>query len=169
MVASVSVKAFVVKKSADQFRTLFVRNGGLCVRKAFAGSGGWMDEEIRKKLVALIPRLRRQARFMVGDPELADDLVQEALTRGISKIHTWQPGTNLDAWMITVLRNVIITQWRQLRRRQLVELEEDRMWIPAGQESRLALGELRRALQQLTPGHKQILLLIAVEGLSYEE
>ena len=129
-----------------------------------------MSPHPRPLIVAQIPRLRRYARFMVQDSDLADDLVQDCLERAVNKIDTWQPGTNMGAWLNMILRNVIVSHWRRTKRRpKSVELDEDGFAVSGGQEINLEILELRNALQRLSQQHKQILFLIAVEGRPYEE
>ncbi len=124
----------------------------------------------RLLIVAQIPRLRRYARFMVQDSDLADDLVQDCLERAVDRIDTWQPGTNMGAWLNTILRNVIISHWRRVKRRpKSVELDENGFAIAGGQEANIEMLELRSALQQLSREHKQILFLVAVEGRAYDD
>ena len=129
-----------------------------------------MSIHTRPLIVAQIPRLRRYARFMVQDGDLADDLVQDCLERAVDKIDMWQPGTNMGAWLTTILRNVIISHWRRVKRRPIsVELDETSFAVTGGQEANIEMLELRRALQRLTREHKQILFLVAVEGRAYED
>src|SRR5579883_1310869 len=124
----------------------------------------------RPLIVAQIHRLRRYARFMVQDSDLADDLVQDCLERAVDRIDTWQPGTNMGAWLNTILRNIIISHWRRVKRRpKSVELDENVFAVAGGQEANIEMLELRRALQRLSREHKQILFLVAVEGRAYED
>jgi len=129
-----------------------------------------MDEDVRREMISLIPRLRRHARFMLNDADLADDFVQECLVRAVNKIETWQPGTNLQAWMTMILRNVIISHWRSMKRRpEIVELTVDDFAVRAGQELHLEMRELHRAIQQLSREHREVLFMCAVEGRQYED
>ena len=73
-----------------------------------------MDEA--KRLVELIPRLRRYARALVGDRATADDLVQETLLRALANINSFEPGTNMSAWLFTILRNLFRSEYRKRRR-----------------------------------------------------
>src|SRR5579872_4797400 len=110
-----------------------------------------MSTHTRPLIVAQIPRLRRYARFMVQDSDLADDLVQDCLERAVDKIDSWQPGTNMGAWLTMILRNVIISHWRRVKRRpKPVELDEDGFAISGDQETNLEMLELRQALQCLS-------------------
>jgi RNA polymerase sigma-70 factor, ECF subfamily len=116
-----------------------------------------------------IPHLRRFARYVVRDVDRADDLVQECLTRALSKIHTWTPGTNLRAWLFVILKNCHINEVR--RERPTGEMPEDHpmLNVPANQEAHINLLEVRDAYLRLSDEHREVLLLVAIEGLRYEE
>src|SRR5258708_6723251 len=73
-------------------------------------------DETYSLIVAEIPRLRRYSRFLVRDPELADDLVQECLTRAVAKLDTWEVGSNMRAWLFVILHNAYISHWRRVKR-----------------------------------------------------
>ncbi len=119
---------------------------------------------------AEIPRLRRFARFLVGDADRADDLVQECLTRAITKIDSWQPGTNLRAWLFVILRNCHFNELRRSNRSPIMADAEDRaVAVPGNQEAHMSLLEVREAFLRLSDEHREVLLLVAVEGLAYEE
>lgn len=134
-----------------------------------------MLESHRQTIAALeseIPRLRRFARYMTRDADYADDLVQECLARAIANIGSWQPGTNLRAWLFVILKNV----FRNDKRREKHEvahrnrLENEAVsTAPAQQHAQLMLSEIQEAFLQLSPDHREVLMLIAVEGLRYEE
>ncbi|MGH6944289.1 MAG: sigma-70 family RNA polymerase sigma factor [Geminicoccaceae bacterium] len=121
---------------------------------------------------AEIPHLRRYARYLTRDVDRADDLVQECLVRAVAKRRSWQPGTNLRAWLFVILRNAYISELRQDRRepRASEVAEDDPGFSVAGrQEAQLALLDVQRAFERLSGEHRETLLLVAVEGLSYEE
>lgn len=125
-----------------------------------------------EQIEAEIPRLRRYARYLTRDTDRADDLVQEALTRAIAKFDTWQPGTNLRAWLFVILRNAHISEVRRVTRAPVdAPVPEDHpgLAVPGGHESRIALTELSRAFDSLSQEHREVLHLVAVEGLKYEE
>jgi RNA polymerase sigma-70 factor, ECF subfamily len=121
-----------------------------------------------------IPRLRRYARCLRREPDHAEDLVQECLLRAIEKIDTWQPGTNLRAWLFVILRNCHINEIRRERRR-IVWNDDDApasgstLAVPGNQETRVALTEVRNAYLRLSEEHREVLLLVAIEGLQYKE
>lgn len=118
-----------------------------------------------------IPRLRRFARAMVRDAVLADDLTQECLERALSRLHLWQPGTNLRAWLFTILRNLHINSIR--RRQTFLDIDgEGQAGIGSmhgTQIVRLELRDLRRALERLPTEQREVVLLIGMEGTSYSE
>jgi RNA polymerase sigma-70 factor, ECF subfamily len=121
---------------------------------------------------AEIPRLRRYARYLRREPDHADDLVQECLARAIAKIHTWQPGTNLRAWLFVILRNCHINEIRREQRMDSLDdtpADEPSLTTPANQETSVALSEVRNACLGLSEEHREVLLLVAIEGLQYEE
>ncbi len=121
---------------------------------------------------AEIPRLRRFARYMTRDADYSDDLVQECLTRAIANIESWQPGTNLRAWLFVILKNVFRNDKRRAQHdmayRNGLEREAP-LFAPAQQHNHLILSEVQQAFLQLTEDHREVLMLIAVEGLRYEE
>lgn len=119
-----------------------------------------------------IPRLRRYARYLARDADRADDLVQECLTRAIAKVESWTPGTNLRAWLFVILRNCHINEVRRGQRTSLIgELSSDYEVVPtpASQEAHMSLLEVRDAYLNLSEEHREVLLLVAIEGLQYEE
>ncbi|QCN94627.1 sigma-70 family RNA polymerase sigma factor [Azospirillum argentinense] len=129
------------------------------------------DPAIIAQIEAEIPRLRRFARAMVRDATLADDLVQECLERALSRLHLWRPGSNLRAWLFTILRNLHINGIR--RRQAVVDIDgEGQAAIGAahgGQFVRLELRDLKRALGLLPTEQREVVLLIGLEGISYGE
>jgi RNA polymerase sigma-70 factor, ECF subfamily len=121
---------------------------------------------------AEIPRLRRYAQYLRREPDHADDLVQECLARAIAKIHTWQPGTNLRAWLFVILRNCHIDEIRREQRMESLDYtpaDEPSLTTPANQETRVALSEVRNAFLGLSEEHREVLLFVAIEGLQYDE
>lgn len=119
-----------------------------------------------------VPRLRRYARYLTRDADRADDLVQECLLRAIARFESWQPGTNLRAWLFVILRNVFISELRRAGRAPTdaaVGDEHPGLAVSGRQETRLEVLELQRALDMLSSEHREVLLLVAVEGLKYEE
>ncbi len=127
-------------------------------------------ESTIKLIEAEIPRLRRYARFLVGDVDRADDLVQECLTRAIAKVDSWRPGTNLRAWLFVIMRNSYFNELRRKSRSPIIEEAEPTLAAtPGNQEAHMALQDVRRAFLGLSEEHREVLLLVAIEGLAYEE
>lgn len=120
---------------------------------------------------AEIPRLRRYARFLAGDVDRADDAVQECLTRAIAKVDSWQPGTNLRAWLFVILRNCYFNELRRKNRSPIVDDADSALVgvTQGNQEAHMALLDVRKAFLNLSEEHREVLLLIAMEGLPYEE
>lgn len=137
--------------------------------------GRWLSRKKNSETLAAleheIPHLRRFARFLARDAVLADDLVQECLTRAVAKIDSWEPGTNLRAWLFVILRNVFLNE-RRKKKYQIVPLIDDghpALTASGDQEARAALNEVKEALFRLSDDHREIIILVAVEGMSYEE
>jgi RNA polymerase sigma-70 factor (ECF subfamily) len=123
------------------------------------------------ELLKVLPHLRAFAISLCGNVDQADDLVQDTVLRGLSKLDQFEPGTNLQAWLFTILRNIFYTSLR--RRRREVEdpdgLIAGRIAVPPEQQGHLDLGDLGTALAKLPAHQREVLLLVGAEGLSYEE
>lgn len=118
-------------------------------------------------LLAEIPRLRRYARALTGDPARADDLVQDTLERALGKWTLWRPG-DLGAWLRTLMHNLFVNQLRG--RPTMAELDEAAdLPVRPRQQDRLEVRDLDRALQRLPPEQREVLLLVGLEELSYGE
>src|SRR3954447_21048357 len=102
---------------------------------------------IEADLIACIPHLRAFARFLTGNRERADDLVQDAVVRALTAAHQFQPGTNLKAWIFTILRNLYYNEIRKnrVKRQWREEGAIDEPAMPATQEAALEFGDFRRA------------------------
>ncbi|MFN4090997.1 MAG: sigma-70 family RNA polymerase sigma factor [Alphaproteobacteria bacterium] len=130
------------------------------------------DGELRQTLHLHVTRLRRYARALVRDADQAEDLVQECLTVALSQAHRWTPGTDLRAWLFTILHNLHIGGLRKrLRQAEHVDLESVMHLLPEepAQSMRLEWLEALWAFEQLEPEHREVLLLTAVEGFRYQE
>jgi RNA polymerase sigma-70 factor, ECF subfamily len=128
--------------------------------------------DIHQEIAVHIPNLRRYARALVRDVVAADDLVQETLTRAIVKLHLWRDGSDLRAWLFTILHNQHINDVRRsIRSGTTVEFFDDAtdlpLKLPATQEKRLELRDLDRALGRLPAEQRVVILLIGLEGMSY--
>ncbi len=133
---------------------------------------GTVDRSLHLQIEALIPRLRRYARAMARDPVAADDLVQECLVRALGKIHQWERGSDLRAWLFTILHNQHISLARQAaRQRAGIELQQcdSGLALSPIQTVRLELRDLERAIAKLPDEQRSVILLVGLEGMSYEE
>jgi RNA polymerase sigma-70 factor (ECF subfamily) len=122
-----------------------------------------------QSLIALIPRLRRYARALAGERAAADDLVQDTLERAWSKLHLYRRGTDLRAWLFTVMHNVHVNRLRASRPADPLEDEMPELAQRATQGDALLVRDLERAVAALPEGQRQVLLLVALEDFSYEE
>lgn len=121
-------------------------------------------------LIAALPSLRQQALALTRNRADADDLVQTSVSSALAAQDSFQPGTNFGAWMARILRNRFLSNMR--RRREVVDIEDAPASLLArsgGQEEGLAIQQLRHLIGKLPPDHRLVLLMISVQGLSYEE
>ena len=124
---------------------------------------------LKKQLLAAIPTLRAFATSLCGDRDQADDLVQQTLLKAWTHFDKFQEGTNLRAWLFTILRNTFISEVRRLRhhvggRKILHELA-----APGEQEGYLDMQDLKTALDQLPPEQREAVVLVGAAGVTYEE
>lgn len=126
-----------------------------------------MDEA--KRLVELIPRLRRYARALVGERASADDLVQDTLERAWTKLHLYRRGTDLRAWLFTVMHNVHVNRVRATRPVDPLEDEMPELAQRGTQADALLVRDLDRAIARLPADQRAVLLLVTLEEMSYEE
>ena len=127
--------------------------------------------DFARLLEAEIPRLRRYARALTRDVSRADDLVQSCLTRAVAKQHLWQYGTDLRAWLFTILHNQHVNDVRRsIREGTLVELADaPQLTVQSNAISALQLRDLETALGKLAPEQRQVILLVGLEGMAYDE
>jgi len=123
--------------------------------------------EFEALLTAQIPRLRRYARVLARTTARADDLVQDTLERAWAKRHLWQTGSDLRAWAFSIMHNVHVNQARR-REPEAVGHEIELASAPT-QEHGLALRDMQRALAALPVEQREVLMLVAVEELRYDE
>ncbi|MFN4282804.1 MAG: sigma-70 family RNA polymerase sigma factor [Alphaproteobacteria bacterium] len=140
-----------------------------------------MDQQIENKkspkdanlLVPEIPYMRRYARALTRNAADADDLVQNALMRAVANFDRFEDGTNLRAWLLTIVHNVFIDGTRKAKReRDANQLAEERMsglYTSPSQMAALQIGELEDALARLPEEQRITLILVALEDMSYEE
>jgi RNA polymerase sigma-70 factor (ECF subfamily) len=126
---------------------------------------------VRDDILATIPNLRAFATSLSGSLDRADDLVQETLLRALANIDSFQPGTNLSAWLFTILRNQFRSEYRK-RRREVEDADghfASTLISRPEQDSRLELEEFRQALDELTNDQREALILVGASGFSYEQ
>ena len=136
-----------------------------------------MDESVRKAILGSVPSLRAFAISLCGNVDRADDLVQETLARGWEKRRLWAAGTDLRAWLFTIMHNVFVNQRAlALRDAQNVSLDGDgdagpawQIPVRAPQQARVELQEVLRELARLPAEQREVLVLAAVEEMRYEE
>lgn len=126
-----------------------------------------MDEA--QRLVELIPRLRRYARALVGDRASADDLVQDTLERAWTKLHLYRRGTDLRAWLFTVMHNVHVNRVRAARLNDPLDDEMPELAQRGTQADALLVRDLDRAIARLPADQRAVLLLVTLEEMSYDE
>jgi RNA polymerase sigma-70 factor (ECF subfamily) len=123
------------------------------------------------EVISWLPQLRRYARALTGDTAWADDLVQDTAERALARWAAFRPNSNLRAWLLTILRHLYIDQLRV--RREVTVDEETAPWrdlaAPPGEVDGLVLRDLQRALYCLPIEQREVLLLVCVEELTYQE
>jgi RNA polymerase sigma-70 factor (ECF subfamily) len=122
-----------------------------------------------QRLVELIPRLRRYARALVGDRAIADDLVQDTLERAWAKLHLYRRGTDLRAWLFTVMHNVHVNRVRASRLTDPLEDEMPELAQRAPQGDALLVRDLDRGIARLPAEQRAVLLLVTLEEMSYDQ
>jgi RNA polymerase sigma-70 factor, ECF subfamily len=125
----------------------------------------------KAELIDLLPSLRAFARSLAHNPAQADDLVQDTLVKALANVERFEPGTNLRAWLFTILRNHYYSQLRKAKR----EVEDAdgrlaaRLSVRPEQDGSVDLEDFKVAFQQLQPDHREVLTLVGASGCSYEE
>lgn len=125
----------------------------------------------KSELIELLPSLRAFARSLAHNSAQADDLVQDTLVKALANVERFEPGTNLRAWLFTILRNHYYSQLRKLKR----EVEDAdgkfaaRFAVRPEQDGSVDLEDFKVAFQQLAPDHREVLTLVGASGCSYEE
>ena len=122
-------------------------------------------------MLAAVPSLRAFAISLSGNVDRADDLVQDTLLRAMANIDSFTAGTNMSAWLFTILRNLFRSEYRK-RRREVEDADGhhvDSLKSPPQQHSRLEFEEFRRALATLLPDQREALILVGAAGFSHEE
>ena len=133
-----------------------------------AMSAGFSDQ-----LIAVLPRLRRFARGLTGSAVEADDLVQAACERALSRAEQFQEGTRFDSWMFRIVQTIWLAQLRARNvRKEDGAVDGEKLGSNESMrrvEARIALAEVRRAVSRLPIEQRTALLLVTVEGMSYKE
>ncbi len=133
-----------------------------------------MTDEIRDRMVAVLPRLRRFAYALTGSTEQGDDLVQDACLRALSRVDLWQPGTRLDSWMYRIAQNIWLDRLRANKVRGEVVGIDVMEAMPGSDgravaESELTLQAVAAAMAQLPAEQRAMVALVCIEGASYKE
>jgi RNA polymerase sigma-70 factor (ECF subfamily) len=126
---------------------------------------------VRDVMLAAVPSLRAFAISLSGNVDRADDLVQDTLLRAMANIDSFTAGTNMSAWLFTILRNLFRSEYRK-RRREVEDADgrhADSLKSPPQQHSQLEFEEFRRALATLLPDQREALILVGAAGFSHEE
>jgi RNA polymerase sigma-70 factor (ECF subfamily) len=130
-----------------------------------------LQPSVREAMLAAVPSLRAFAISLSGNVDRADDLVQETLLRAMANIDSFQPGTNMSAWLFTILRNLFRSEYRK-RRREVEDTDgtyAESLKSHPEQHGRLEMKEFRAALGKLPPDQREALILVGASGFSYEE
>jgi RNA polymerase sigma-70 factor (ECF subfamily) len=131
--------------------------------------------DIRDELMEHVPRLRRYARALIHNQDLADDLVQDTLERALSRSTLFEPGTDLRAWLFTIMHNIFANQARKASMRGVhVMLDDDsivesELAVEAAETRSLEIRDLDYALQRLPAEQRAVVLLVGLEEMSYAD
>jgi len=133
-----------------------------------------VTDEIRARMVAVLPRLRRFAYALTGSTEQGDDLVQETCLRALSRVERWQPGSRLDSWMYRIAQNIWLDRVRATKvRGEVVDIEAiEAMPGADGREvtdSQLTLEAVDTALERLPAEQRLVIAMVCIEGVSYKD
>lgn len=118
-----------------------------------------------------MPDLRRYAASLTRNPTDAEDLLQETLMRAYCKFHLWQPGTNLMAWLVVMMRRLFLSKFvgHANRASSHFPIEDCEIAVPINQEQRVEIGRVQKSWPQLSHDHREVLEIVAVGGASYDE
>lgn len=129
-------------------------------------------DEIHWMIAQEIPALRRYAQILLRNPEKNDDLVQDTLERAIKKSHTWRRDGSIRSWLYRIQYTVFINRYSRPHLKEIAEqdvIDHAAMPGPAYQDDRMEVQRVMHAADKLKPRHREVLLLVAVEGFSYDE
>ncbi len=129
------------------------------------------EPDLRRQVTNLLPDLRAFARFLVRDRTAADDLVQDAVVRALTALDQFEPGTNLKAWLFTILRNQFYEQARRRKReaRAMLAFSDDDAPAAPAQHAQTELQDLQRVIFDLPPLLREALILMGAQGLTHSE
>src|SRR6202008_2621758 len=130
-----------------------------------------LRKHVREAMLEAVPSLRAFAISLCGNVDRAVDLVQQALLRALANIGSFQPGTNMSAWLFTILRNLFHSEYRK-RRREVEDSDgsyAERMKSQPEHTGHVEFAEFRQALAKLPPDQREALILVGASGFSYEE
>lgn len=127
--------------------------------------------DVSAQIVACIPSLRRYARGLTANREAADDLVQDTLERAWTRSSFWERRGDLRAWMFSILHNLFVDRVRSADSSPLEQMPEEEIVALARptQTDMIEVRDLYKALLNLSPEQREVLLLVAVEQMSYEQ
>jgi len=133
-----------------------------------------LDVRTQQELIAILPRLRRFALGLTRNGAEADDLVQMACEKAISRINQWKPGTRLDSWMFRIIQTTHIDRMRSQKRRdtylEIIGNQGEHIFDGENAaEASLTLDNVRRAIYNLPEDQRAVVMLVSIEGLSYKE
>lgn len=132
------------------------------------------QSDLRREIVAVIPRLRRFARGLTGNQPDADDLVQVALEKALTRLHQFEPGTRLDSWLYRIVQTSFLDERRKVQRRE-IDMEQEQLENtpgtagPSDSERNAGIADIDRALATLPDEQRLIVVAVLVEGHSYRE
>jgi RNA polymerase sigma-70 factor (ECF subfamily) len=130
-----------------------------------------LDREIKQRMVDSIPKLRAFGLSLCGNPDRADDLVQECLAKALLNLNSFAEGTNLSAWLFTILRNTYYSEFRK-HRREVPDSDGVHcatLVSQPSQEDHMHFLDFNKALQRLPADQREALILVGAAGFSYEE
>ena len=124
-------------------------------------------------LIAMLPRMRRFALSLTGRMDRADDLVQDACERAISRAHQFQPGTRFESWLFSIMHSIWHNTLRSEKRRaaagaDTLETHADAL-AHKRPEDRVALSDMERLMMALPAEQREVVMLVSVEGMSYKD
>ncbi len=146
-------------------------HGGPMLASSPPDAASTPNAAFREALIREMPGLRAFAVSLAGSFHQADDLLQETLLKAWSSSESFTPGTNMRAWLFTILRNTYYSQYRR-RGREVQDTDgvySGRMATPPNQEGALDIADFQAALAKLPPEHRDVLLMVGASGFSYEE